>query len=396
MKIPITRPVFDDADRKALCGPLETGWVVQGPNVSAFESRFSEFVASPHSVATTSCTTALHIALLGLGVGPRDEVVVPSFTYVASANAVEYAGAKPVLCDIDLDTFNIDVSALERILKGRSAKRIRAVMPVHLFGLAADMDPILDLAARHKLLVIEDAACAMGTLYHGRHVGTFGHAGCFSFHPRKAITTGEGGMVTTMEEALAMRLRSLRDHGASASDLDRHQKRGGSLLPEFNILGFNYRMTDIQGALGVSQMAKARKILDGRAAVAKKYDKLVLGISWLIPPRVPKGLTHSYQSYVCRVDEKQFKNDVTKANQFRNRVMKDLEAAGISVRQGTHAVHTLGYYQKKYGLKDASFPKSFMADRLSITLPLYAGMTAAEQAHVIEHVTSLGQKHLKA
>lgn len=392
MKIPITRPVFDDADRKALTGPLDTGWVVQGPNVAAFEKKFNEFSGAKHSVATTSCTTALHLALVALEVGPQDAVIVPSFTYVASANSVEYTGARAVLCDIDFDTFNLDLACLERILKsGVDGRRVSAVMPVHLFGLAADMDPILDLAKKYDLAVVEDAACALGTQYRGRHVGTFGNAGCFSFHPRKAITTGEGGMLTTNDDRLAARTRSLRDHGASASDLERHQKEGGSLLPEFNVMGFNYRMTDIQGALGVTQMAKAQSILDGRIAVAKRYDRLLADVPWLIPPASPAGFVHSYQSYVCRVSERHFQNDPAAANRFRNRLMARLEAAGISVRQGTHAVHTLGFYRNKYGLKDTDFPNAFKADRLSITLPLYAGMTDDEQGYVLDHLQTIGK-----
>lgn len=392
-KIPITRPVFDESDRKALVGPLETGWVVQGPNVAAFEKRFGEFCGARFAAATTSCTTALHLALVALDIGPKDAVLVPSFTYVASANSVEYTGAKPILCDIDLDTFNMDVKQAAKALKEN--KKIRAIMPVHLFGLSADMDPLLDLAARHKLRVVEDAACALGTKYHGRHIGAFGDAGCFSFHPRKAITTGEGGMITTDNEELAKRVRSLRDHGATTSDLERHQKEGGSLLPEFNVMGFNYRMTDFQGALGVSQMAKAQKILDGRKSVAGRYDKLLADIPWLITPKVPKGYGHSYQSYVCRINERRFKNDIGAANRFRNRLMKDLETNGISVRQGTHAVHTLGFYRKKYGLKDGNFPNAFAADRLSITLPLYAGMTDDEQGFVVEKLRSIAQQVTK-
>lgn len=396
MKIPITRPVFDAADRAALLQPLETGWVVQGPNVAAFEKTFGEFTACKHSIATTSCTTALHLALAALDIGPKDAVIVPSFTYVASANAVEYTGARPVLCDIDLSTFNIDIRQFREILKHPPAGcRFKAVMPVHLFGLSAEMNDIQTIAREHDLRIVEDAACALGTFYHGRHIGSLGDAGCFSFHPRKAITTGEGGMVTVSDDALAARIRSLRDHGASSSDLERHMKEGGSLLPQFNMLGYNYRMTDFQGALGVTQMAKAKDILSGRLAAVQKYEQMLGKIPWLIRPTVPSGMVHSFQSYVCRINEESFDRSVGTANRFRNRLMKELEAAGISVRQGTHAVHTLGYYQKKYGYQDNDLPNAFRADRLSITLPVYHGMTSEEQSYVLDHLETSGASVLK-
>ncbi len=381
-RIPITTPFFDAADGEALLKPLETGWVVQGPYVAAFETSFSEFTGSPYSIATTSCTTALHVALVALGIGPGDEVLVPAFTYVASANAVEYAHAQPVFCDVDPDTFNIDGTDLER----RRSPRTRAIMPVHLFGLSADMEPILAFAKTHGLKVVEDAACALGSIYRGCHVGTFGDAGCFSFHPRKAITTGEGGMITTNSADVASLCRSLRDHGASETDLARHQDGMGGLLPAFNRIGFNYRMTDLQGALGVSQMAKARTILNARARAAHRYDDTLTNIPWLITPKVPGWAVHSYQAYVCQIDARYFDNDLMTANRFRNRLMQQLEMAGISVRQGTHAVHTLGYYREKYGLREADYPHAFAADRLSITLPLSARMTNEDVDYVGDQI----------
>ena len=208
--IPITRAVFDDEEARAVADVLRSGWVVQGPRVAEFEGEFRRFTAIPEAVACTSCTTGLHLALLAEGIGPGDEVIVPSFTWVASANSVMYVGATPVLADVSLDSFNVTAEELER----RVTPRTRAVMPVHLFGLAAEMDPILDLAKRKQVGVFVVGACALGTLYHGRHVGALGSGGAFSFHPRKAITTGEGGMYTTEDPARAAHVRSLRDHGA--------------------------------------------------------------------------------------------------------------------------------------------------------------------------------------
>src|SRR5262249_35885690 len=193
MRIPITRPVFGDEERAAVQRPLESGWVVQGPCVKTFEERFAAFVGSSYGVAASSCTTALHMTIAALGVKPGDEVIVPAFTWVSTANVVEYLGATPVFCDVDLSTFNIDAAQIEALITPRTV----GLIPVHLFGLCAEMAPILALAAARGLWVVEDAACGFGARYHGRHAGALGDAGCFSFHPRKAITTGEGGMVTT-------------------------------------------------------------------------------------------------------------------------------------------------------------------------------------------------------
>lgn len=389
MKIPITKPFFEDDDKAAVNAVLDTGWIVQGPRVAEFERLFANFVGAEFAVATTSCTTALHLSLMVAGIGPGDEVILPSFTFVATANAVEYTGAQPVLCDIRIDTFNIDVEYAQKCI----TKRTKAIIPVHLFGLCADMDSIIRIAKEKELVVIEDAACAFGSRYNGRHAGSLGFAGCFSFHPRKAITTGEGGIVATNNAETDSLLRSLRDHGASKSDLER-DKMGGSLLPAYNVLGYNYRMTDLQGALGVSQMNKAERILNERIKRAEIYNENLTEIDWLKPPKRPEGFMHSYQSYVCMIDKNLFGGSLKRANEFRNNLMKRLEALGISTRQGTHAVHTLGYYRDKYSLAEGDFPSSLEADHLSITLPLYPQMTEIEQETIIERLKSEGRKLL--
>src|SRR5438034_1799804 len=248
--IPITKPVFDESDLASILEPLKSGWVVQGRFVKEFEDRFAAMTKSPHAVATSSCTTALHIAMAALGVKRGDEVLVPAFTWIATPNCVEYMGARPVFVDVDLETFNIDVHQIEQHITPRT----RGIIPVHLFGLSADMDPIMDIARKHGLFVVEDAACGFDSWYRGIHVGTFGDIGAFSFHPRKAITTGEGGMITTQSGPLDALARTLRDHGASRSDLERHQQQYSFLLAHYRHVGFNYRMTDLQGALGVAQM----------------------------------------------------------------------------------------------------------------------------------------------
>jgi perosamine synthetase len=381
--IPITRTVFGEEEMRAVQKPLETGWVVQGPYVAEFEQSFSAYTKARFSVAASSCTTALHMAVAVLGLKPGDEVIVPAFTWVATANAVEYMGAKPVFCDIDLATFNIDPLRIEELITPRTV----GIIPVHLFGLCADMQPILELARGRGLWVIEDAACALGGWYQGRHAGTFGEMGCFSFHPRKSITTGEGGMVTTEREDFDRLSRSLRDHGASRSDLARHTDKASFLLSEYNHLGYNYRMTDIQGALGCAQMTRVEWILSERRRRARLYDEMLSDVSWLNTPVVPEGYIHGYQAYVClfRPEEPEFEN-IERLNERRNRVMSELETAGISTRQGTHAAALQGFYREKYGLGPEQFPNAYAAERLSLTLPLFPQMTDDEQEFVVSEL----------
>lgn len=385
MKIPITKPCFGEEERRALVQPLETGWVVQGPFVKQFEERFQGFTQARHAVATTSCTTALHIAMSALDLGAGDEVIVPAFTWIATPNVVEYMGATPVFCDIDLATFNIDVAQIEALITPRTV----GIIPVHLFGLCAVMDEIVAIAARHHLWIVEDAACAFGARYGGRHAGTFGTCGAFSFHPRKAITTGEGGMITTDSDDLASLARSLRDHGASRTDLARHTTTGGFLLSEYNHLGFNYRMTDFQGALGCVQMDRAEYLLGERRRCAASYDERLRDTDWLELPVVPEGFVHAYQAYVTLFrPERPTVENVEPLHERRNLVMSKLESEGVATRQGSHAPVLLGYYANKYGIRPDAFPMALIADRLSLTLPLFPGMTQEEQAFVCDRLAA--------
>jgi perosamine synthetase len=380
--IPLTKPLLDQEDYEALRAPLETGWLVQGPHVARFEESVALHCGVRHAVATSSCTTALHLSLLAAGIGPGDTVLVPSFTYVATANAVEHAGARPVFIDIDPETLNMSVTQLRAHLsEGRSAcgHLPKALLVVHLFGLCADMTPILTVAERFSLTVIEDAACALGASTRGAPAGAFGLAGCFSFHPRKLITTGEGGMVVTRDGGMARRLRVLRDHGAEVSDLGRHLSAQGE-MPDFDCLGYNYRMTDIQGALGCSQMAKLPRILEERRRLAEVYRGLLGDIPWLRLPASPDGYVHTYQSFVCRV--RMADREPQETGRIRSALMTHLGRAGISSRPGTHAVHLLGYYRRRYGLQPDHCPEAWRAHYDSITLPLYIGMTYEEQVSV--------------
>lgn len=381
MRIPITKPVFGPEELAAVQLPIESGWVVQGPWVKQFEDRFAAFVGAERAAATSSCTTALHVALAALGVKAGDEVIVPAFTWVSTANVVEYMGATPIFCDVDIATFNIDSSAVAALVGPRTV----GIIPVHLFGLCADMAPILAIAKARGLWVVEDAACAFGAWYGGRHAGTWGDAGCFSFHPRKSITTGEGGMVTTARADIDALSRSLRDHGATRSDLARHEGTAAFLLAEYPHLGFNYRMTDIQGALGCAQMDRAASVLAERARVARAYTERLAGLDWLVTPALPGGpgedgeYIHGWQSYVClfRPETPSLAN-VDRLHARRNALMARLESQGIATRQGTHAPVIQDFYARKYSLRGDQFPSAYLADRLSLSLPLYPQMSGED------------------
>jgi dTDP-4-amino-4,6-dideoxygalactose transaminase len=384
VKIPIAKIGFTAKDLNNVLKTLRSGWIVQGAFVREFERKWMDFTGVRRAVAVTSCTSALNLSLKALGIGHGDEVIVPSFTWIATANAAEVLGARVVFCDIDLDTFNINPDLIGRLI----TRKTRAIVPVHLFGLAADMTPIIRLARKHRLHVVEDAACGFGSYYHGRHVGNFGICGCFSFHPRKALTTGEGGMVTTNDTRFAKILCAMRDHGATLSDWQRHAGPKPYLLPDFPHAGFNYRLTDIQASLGSSQMDRARQILDRRIRIAEKYNDFMDRVPWLKKPAAKKGYRHGYQSYVClfKPDDFDLKR-MGKINRQRNDFMDYLAKKGIATRPGTHAVHRQGFYAAKYRIDETAHPNSYIADRCSIAFPLYPSLKNAELQYIFSAIS---------
>lgn len=385
--IPITRPWFDEAEEEAVLEPLRSGWVVQGPRVEAFERRFADFTGSPHAAAATSCTTALHMCVDALGLEPGDEVVVPGFTWVATANVVEYMGARPVFVDVELDTFNVDPGALEAAVTPRTV----GLIPVHLFGVCCDMEPVLGVAERNDLWVLEDAACALGARIGEDHAGTMGDAGCFSLHPRKSITTGEGGMVTTGDAHLDRMVRSLRDHGAIRTDLERHEGEEGYRLAGYPRRGYNFRMTDLQGAVGEAQMDKLDRVLERRRMLAARYDAALSELDWFVPQRVPEEHVHGYQAYVglFRPEEPTLDN-VDRLHGLRNELMGGLEREGIATRQGTHAAGLVEYYRERYDLSPRDLQRSWICDRLTITLPLFPQMSGPDVDRVVEALIKHG------
>lgn len=382
--INIAEPCLGEAEWEAVKEPIDTGWLTQGPKVKEFETKFAKKHGVKYAYATTSCTTALHLALAALGVTHGDFVVVPSFTWIATVNVVEYCGATPIFCDSDLATYNIDVEQLAALLEklSREGKRIKAVIPVHLFGLTADMDPILELSERYGFSVVEDAACAAGAMYGDRYAGSLGDIGCFSFHPRKIITTGEGGMCTTNAPGLAERLSCLRSHGATLSEEQRHSSNRPYLMADFNVLGFNYRMSDLQGAVGSVQIDKLDGFIEERRKWAAYYDEKLKPLDWLIPPTEPDKCRHSYQAYVCRMNPGKIRLN-------RNEVMQKMQEAGIGTRAGTHAVHELGYYKGKYGLRREDYPVAAELYANTISLPLHNKMIKEDYDYVIEVLSNL-------
>lgn len=375
--IQIAVPTTGDEEWQALREPLNSGWITQGPKVTAFENRFAEIHGASHALAVTSCTTGLHLILAGLGIGPGDEVIVPAFTWVSTANVILYCGATPVFVDVEADTHNISVSEVAKAVTSKT----KAVMAVHLFGLCADIDGLRSVLPAH-VKIIEDAACAAGASYKGQMAGTLGDAAAFSFHPRKSITTGEGGMVTTNDDALGDVMNKLRNHGAEISEEQRHHGPRPYILPEFNFLGYNYRMTDLQGAVGVVQIEKLQHLIAERQKWARYYKQSLEEIAWLSMPVGAGETHHALQAFVTRIDP-------DKAPMSRNDMMDKLMSVGIATRPGTHAVHMLGYYKDSFGLAADDFPNAKLSDTQSMAIPLHNKMTQDDFDHVIAALKSI-------
>lgn len=374
LKVPITKPYFSEAEGRAAAEVVATGWVSQGSKVAEFEEAVANYVGAEFAVATSNCTAALHICLICLGIGPGDEVIVPSFTFIATSNSILHAGAMPVFVDIDPRTYTIDVTKIEEAV----TESTRAIMPVHQIGLAADMDPILELAERYHLHVIEDAAPGIGEEYKGRRAGSIGEVTCFSFHPRKVVTTGEGGMITTDSEELVSRARMIRSHGASISDLARH-KAGEVIFEEYPYLGYNYRMTDIEAAIGLEQMKKLDEMLVIRRRLAERYNEELAEIEGLETPYVPPYAKHTYQSYIVRV-----RKDCPRS---RNEIMREMLKEGIATRRGVMAIHLEPYYREHLG--EISLPVTEEATRNTFLIPLFPAMTEDEQSYVISTLSGI-------
>jgi dTDP-4-amino-4,6-dideoxygalactose transaminase len=371
MQVPFAKPTLRGDEGAAVAAVIASGWVSQGPKVAEFEAAFAQRVGAAAAVAVSNCTTALSLALYAAGVGPGDEVIVPSLSFIATANAVWTCGATPVFADIDPKTYNLDAAAAAAAITPKT----KAIMPVHQVGLPADMDAFFALADEHGLAIVEDAACAIGAEYKGRTIGSLGPSTCFSLHPRKVITTGEGGMITTQDVELAERMRKLRQHAMDLSDLARHNAKG-VVFEGYPERGFNYRMTDMQAALGLCQLDALEGILGERRRLAERYNEALAAVPFLETPFEPEYAKRTWQSYCVRV--------LPGSPVERNELMQLLLDDGVPTRRGVMAIHHEGAYPDV----QAELPHTDAAAADVVMLPLFADLTDAEQDHVIERITA--------
>jgi len=374
--IPIAKPFVGREEEQAVIESLRSGWLSQGPRVGEFERQFAGFVGAKHATAVSSCTTALHLAFIGAGIGPGDEVLCPSLSFIATANSIRYVGATPIFVDIDPVTYNLDPARIEAAITPRT----KAILAVHQIGLPAAIHEILEIARRRNLLVIEDAACAIGSAYRGARIGRpHAYMACFSFHPRKILTTGEGGMITTSDEKVATRIRQLRQHAMSASDLTRHQSQK-VVIEEYGEVGYNFRMTDLQAAIGLVQLGRVEGFIARRRAFAARYSEALLNIGWLMPPVEPSECRTNFQAYMARLTKD--------APISRDDLMQQLLDRGISTRRGIMATHREAPYRDVRW--DRELTETNAATDECIILPLFHQMTDEDQEFVIDSIRKIG------
>src|SRR4051794_7133428 len=362
-RIPVMVPMLGEEEAQAAADAVRSGWVAQGPRVVEFERRFAETVGAGQGVAVSSCTTALHLALLVLGIGPGDEVIVPSLSFIATANAVRYVGATPVFADVELATGNLTVDTVDAVRTART----RAVVAVHQGGVPADVPSLRAAAAAWGIALVEDAACAAGSTVDGRPAGAEALLAAWSFHPRKVITTGEGGMVTTDNAGWAARLRRLREHGMNMSAADRHAS-AQPVLESYLETGFNYRMTDIQAAVGLVQLGRLPALVARRRELAARYHALLADVPGVLAVRDPAHGTTNYQSFWVLLEHAD-----------RDAVLAALADAGISARRGIMAAHLEPAYDVP-----VSLPVTERITRDSLILPLHHELTEADQRQVVD------------
>jgi perosamine synthetase len=347
-------PFTDDRELEEIAEVLSSGYLTQGPKVAEFEQMVARFVGARYAFAMSSCTTALHLSLVVLNIGIGDEVLVADFTFPATANVVVQQGATPVLVDIDLDTFTMNVDDL----RSKITERTKAIMPVHAFGCSADMDPIMQVAKEYDIPVVEDAACAIGATYYGQYCGNIGTLGCFSFHPRKVITTGEGGMIITNDDSLADRIQLLRSHGGI---------RVGNRY-RYEAAGYNYRLSDVHGAIGVAQMEKLPALIERQRRLARRLKERLAEVAGIRPPVDPRWGQRIYQSFVILVDD----------GLDRDQIITDVRDRDIEATLGTYALHDQPFYQREYGYVSGQLANSHVAFTRTITLPFYTQMSEAD------------------
>ena len=372
--IPIAKPYLTKKEAKAAYDTILSGWITQGPRVAEFEQKFAAYTGAKYAVALSNCTTALHLALIVAGIKAGDEVICPSLSYIATANSIKYVGAKPVFAEIDPANYNLDILDTAKKITSKT----KAILLVHQIGMPADIDAFKDLASKHNLVLIEDAACAAGSAYKGAKIGSHSELVCFSFHPRKVISTGDGGMITTSNETYYNRLRLLRQHGMSVNDRTRHES--SKIIFEDHLeVGYNYRLTDIQASVGIRQLEKLDWILTRRRRIAAKYHKAFKGLPGIQLPIEKKGFFSNYQSYSVYL-----KDDCPAS---RNDIMQKMLDAGISTRRGIMTTHRETAYKEECA--GISLPVSEKSCDRSIILPLYVPMAEEDIEKVIANFTSM-------
>jgi len=370
----LSKPIFGQEEIDEIKGVFESGWVAgQGPKGNELEADFSKYIGCRYSIAANNCTAGLHLALLALGIKEGDEVIVPDFTYPATAHAVMYVNAKPVFCDIERDTYNIDPKQIE----SKITSKTKAIIPVHAFGQCANMEEIMKIAKKHKLFVIEDAACGTGSMRNGKHAGTFGDIGCFSFHGRKNITSGEGGINTTNNEELAGKMRSLSCFGIESA----YKREKEFKVPIFTKLGFNYKLSDIASGIAVAQLKKSEDFIKKRNELAKYYAEKLANIDGIKVPFVDPKNRHAYQSFVTLLDKRY----------NRNEIIVKLGELGIQAQIGTYALHVQPMYKEITNCNPADFPNASYIFEKSLAIPMYYTLTEKQ----IDEVTAALKKVLK-
>ena len=360
-----------EAEAQAAAAVIQSGWLTQGPRVAEFESYFAKYTQSEHAIAVSSCTTALHLALVALGIGPGDEVVCPSLSFIASANAIFQTGATPVFVDVDEATYNLDPTKVEAAITPQT----KMVLAVHQIGNPAPIDSLLEIGLSRGVKIVEDAACAIGSQYHGRPIGSHSEMACFSFHPRKVITTGEGGMITTNNPDHDKKLRLLRQHGMSISDVVRSASQE-VITEQYMMPAFNYRMTDMQAAVGLQQLKRLDELLDRRRSLASRYDACFAKITDLTVFKEAEGTFWNYQSYPLLL--------MGGYRGSRDLLMQKLLARDIATRRGIMLAHREPAYRELDCRHDLS--NSEMLSDESILLPLYPSMTDKEHSSVCDAV----------
>ncbi|MBP9191366.1 MAG: DegT/DnrJ/EryC1/StrS family aminotransferase [Ignavibacteria bacterium] len=372
--IPIAKPFLTKDEAQGAYDTILTGWVTQGPKVEEFEKKFCEYTGAKYAAAVSNCTTALHLAMIISEIGAGDEVITPSMSYVASANCIKYVGATPVFGEVDKETYNLNVSHAESLI----TEKTKAIILVHQLGMPADIDAFRKLTDKYKIKLIEDAACAIGSSYKGKKIGSHSEIVCFSFHPRKVITTGEGGMITTSDESIYRKVKLLRQHGMSVNDRERHEA-GKLIFEDHIVLGYNYRMTDIQAAIGLRQLEKLDHIIEERRKIALKYIEELKDIDCIELPEEKTGYFSNYQSFSIYLKES--------APVSRNEIMQKLLEAGISSRRGVLPAHRETSYLDNY--KDLKLPVSEDACDRSFMIPLFIPMDSEDIEHVISTIKQI-------